>query len=147
MGVVLIDSNVLVYANSASAPMHAAAAAALTELDRSGEVLWISRRTIRECLVATTRLPYLPVSVRSELAARVRAWERRYRVAEDGPDVTARLLKLFEQVLVGGKQVHDANLVATMLVHGIDRLLTHNTADFDRFEQWIEVLPLSRWAT
>lgn len=39
-----------------------------------------------------------------------------------------------------GKQVHDANLVATMLVHGVTRLLTFNAADFRRFGTLIEVV-------
>jgi predicted nucleic acid-binding protein len=42
----------------------------------------------------------------------------------------------------GGKQVHDANIVATMLVYGIPKLLTHNTTDFARFSELITVLPL-----
>ncbi|MBL8131909.1 MAG: hypothetical protein JNL42_08630 [Anaerolineae bacterium] len=32
-----------------------------------------------------------------------------------------------------GKQVHDANLVATMLVYGIDTLLTINMDDLKRY--------------
>jgi hypothetical protein len=32
--------------------------------------------------------------------------------------------------------------VAIMLAHGIDRLLTHNVADFARYDRWIGVLPL-----
>jgi predicted nucleic acid-binding protein len=47
-----------------------------------------------------------------------------------------------EQVTIGGKQVHDANIVATMQVYGIDQLLTHNVTDFDRFTEFITVLPL-----
>jgi predicted nucleic acid-binding protein len=36
---------------------------------------------------------------------------------------------------VAGKQVHDAHLVAAMLVHGITHLLTFNTNDFKRFSE------------
>ena len=43
-------------------------------------------------------------------------------------------------VAFGGKQVHDANIVATMLAHGERRLLTFNGADFRRFEPMIEVV-------
>lgn len=39
-------------------------------------------------------------------------------------------------------QVHDANIVATMLAYGIPRLLTHNVDDFKRFAHLIAVLPL-----
>ena len=38
----------------------------------------------------------------------------------------------------GGKQTHDANIVATMLAHGETRLLTFNAADFRRFDALIE---------
>ena len=35
-----------------------------------------------------------------------------------------KLVELLARVLVAGKQVHDANLVATMLAYGVARLLT-----------------------
>ncbi len=41
---------------------------------------------------------------------------------------------------MGGKQAHDANIAATMLTHGIPRLLTFNAADFRRFDPLIEVV-------
>ena len=44
--------------------------------------------------------------------------------------------------MIRDKQVHDANIVATMQVYGIDQLLTHNVADFARFQPRIAVLPL-----
>ena len=41
----------------------------------------------------------------------------------------------------GGRQVHDANIVATMLAHGEGRLLTFNDADFRRFAELTEIVP------
>ena len=38
-----------------------------------------------------------------------------------------------------GKQVHDANIVATMRANGLKRLATFNVADFARFEDEIAV--------
>lgn len=43
------------------------------------------------------------------------------------------------EVAGGGKQVHDANIVATMLAYGVPALLTHNGRDFERFVKWIGV--------
>jgi len=43
---------------------------------------------------------------------------------------------------LSGKQIHDANIVATMLVHHIPALLTTITEDFKRFSHLITVLPL-----
>ena len=33
---------------------------------------------------------------------------------------------------MGGRQIHDANIIATMLAYGELRLLTFNVADFRR---------------
>ena len=44
------------------------------------------------------------------------------------------------QYLVLGKQAHDASLVATMMVHGVRRLLTFNGDDFKRYEPPIEII-------
>ncbi len=43
---------------------------------------------------------------------------------------------------MGDKQVHDANIVATMQAHGITHLLTHNIAYFARFAHLIKVVSL-----
>jgi len=40
---------------------------------------------------------------------------------------------------IGGKQVHDTNIVATMQAYGIPALLTHNTKDFERFGKEVRV--------
>jgi predicted nucleic acid-binding protein len=38
----------------------------------------------------------------------------------------------------------DANIVATMRAHGVQRLLTHNTDDFARYNHLITIVPLER---
>ena len=63
-------------------------------------------------------------------------WKRlvgTYEILEDGPVVTDRLVSLCREVPVGGRQIHDANIVATMLAYGERRLLTFNMADFYRY--------------
>lgn len=58
------------------------------------------------------------------------------------PLVLDHLLRLAERVRVAGKQIHDANIVATMLAYDISDLLTHNTVDFVRYSDWITVIAL-----
>ena len=58
------------------------------------------------------------------------------------PAVTADLPVLSMTIAIGGKQVHDANIVATIQVYDLRRLLTRNTADFARFAALIQVEPL-----
>jgi predicted nucleic acid-binding protein len=49
-------------------------------------------------------------------------------------------VELCRAVAVAGRQVHDANIVATMLAHGETRLLTMNRSDFRRFDARIEIV-------
>ena len=140
---VFVDTNVLVYANQELAEFHEQASARLTEIDEAGAPFWISRQILREYLAVVTRQHGLGAALPPSLAARrVRQFESLFRVAEDGPEVTEVLLDLLTRFPTAGRQVHDANIVATMLAHGIDRLLTFNTADFKRFFGLIRLEPV-----
>ena len=63
-----------------------------------------------------------------------------YEILEDGPVVTDQLLDLCRSTPAGGKQIHDANIAATMLAYGERRLLTLNAADFRRYTDRIELV-------
>lgn len=76
------------------------------------------------------------------LIADVQSFQAQFLLAEDGPAVTVHLLNLLGSVPCAGKQIHDANIVATMLAYGLPKLLTHNVADFTRFAAQIMVIPL-----
>lgn len=140
---VFLDTNVLVYANAAEAPLHQVALRAIETRYDAGVELWISRQVLREYLATFSR-PQRFMNPRpiATVIERVRFFQIRFLVAEDGPHVTEQLLALMQQVTIGGKQVHDANIVATMLAYGIPSLLTHNTDDFARFSRLITVMPL-----
>ena len=140
-----VDTNVLVFATVTRAPLHQTAEAVLERLNATGATLSISRQVIREFLAVLTRpgTYHRPTSA-DEAVAAARDLEAKFTVLEDGPAVTDRLLALVRQVPTGGRQVHDANIVATMLVHGVRRLLTHNVGDFTRFSGLIDVEPLVR---
>ena len=72
----------------------------------------------------------------------VRRFRAAFDVAEERPGVLDRLLDLLAAHQTTGRQVHDVNIVATMLEHGILRLLTFNAADFRRFARLIDIEPL-----
>lgn len=145
---VFIDTNILVYATQAgrggtATPQHRAAEAALKRRQRANVELWVSRQVLREYLSAVTRAqgasPALPMAA---AVSDVRLFTQLFTIAEDGSDVSARLLDLLGRYPTGGRQVHDANIVATMLAHGVTRLLTANGADFARFRGEIDLEPL-----
>lgn len=140
---IFIDTNILVYASQIQSPFHQVAMEAIQGFYDAGVELWISRQVLREYLATLTRprqfASPLPIAI---VIQDLRYLYNRFQVAEDNSQVTERLLTLMEEVFSGGKQVHDANIVATMLVYGIPQLLTHNTGDFARFSGLITVLPL-----
>jgi len=138
---VFIDTNVLVKSRIATAPDHHTARASLERAFRDPEPLRISRQVIREHLSLVTRPQTWPVAInRQEAREDVSRLIGSFEILEDGPVVTEWLLALCREVLVGGRQIHDANIVATMLAHGENRLLTFNTADFRRYGDRIELV-------
>jgi hypothetical protein len=74
--------------------------------------------------------------------ASLAAFRAGFTIVEESDAAVARLAGLVQQIAVAGKQIHDANIVATMQVHGIARLLTNNEAHFMRFSHLITVVPL-----
>ncbi len=136
-----IDTNVLVYARFLEAPHHRAARQLLDRAIQDAEPLRISRQVIREYLSVVTRPQTWPIAITLESAlGDAYRLANSFEILEDGPIVTDRLITLCREVPVGGRQIHDANVVATMLAHGETRLLTFNNSDFRRYGDRIELV-------
>ena len=136
-----IDTNVLVNSRIPHAPDHDTARTSLERAFRDPEPLRISRQVIREYLSVVTRPQTWPVGItREEALDDVSRLIGSFEILEDGPVVTGSLVALCREVPVGGRQIHDANIVATMLAHGERRLLTFNASDFRRFGDRIELV-------
>ena len=135
-----VDTNILVNARILEAPHYETARAGLERVLRGPEPRRISRQVMREYLAVVTRPQAWPVPIiRGEALDDIGRLNQVFEVLEDGPRVTELLLTLCRAVPVGGRQVHDANIVATMLAHGERRLLTFNIADFRRYGDRIEL--------
>ena len=137
-----VDANVLVFALLPKTANHAAAVAALDAAERAGAELWVSPQVVRELLVQLTRRgpgrkgePVKPPDAADAVAALL----TKFQIAAETAAVTAELLTLLRTDEPEGKSIHDANLVATMLAHGITRLLTHNVSDFKRYPPRVTV--------
>jgi predicted nucleic acid-binding protein len=113
---------------------------ALGRLEADGCTLWISQQVMREYLAVVTRpqATSRPLPVAAAIAD-VRRFRASFAMASDNPAVLERLLELLAAHPSAGKQVHDANIVATMQAHDVQRLLTYNTSDFLRFAGIIDL--------
>ena len=137
---VFVDTNILASALLPEAPRYFHARGILRRLAEADAEVWISRQVIREYLATMTRYEQKWSNVtRAALIDAVRTLERHYFVAEELPIVAEQLYFLLGQVPTGGKQVHDANIVATMIAYDVRTLLTYNLDDFKRFGGFIEI--------
>src|SRR4051812_40972347 len=120
---VFLDTNVLLRATIDGVQLHQEALALVEAQRDDGKELWISRQVIREYMVFITRPQafFTPMSI-EEVEERVKRIQSIFQVADETAAVTAQLLRLIKQYPTGGKQIHDANIVATMLVNGINTL-------------------------
>jgi predicted nucleic acid-binding protein len=132
-----VDTNVLVYASARGAPCHDRARAA----PAGREALRISRQVLREFIAVVTR-PQMWANPRTaaEAAFATAVLERDFVTLEDNPIVWNEFIGLCHHFDFGGRQVHDAYVVATMLAHGERRLLTFNGSDFRRFEPAVQLV-------
>ena len=136
-----VDTNVLVNARILESPDHEMARASLQRAFDEPEPLRISRQVLREYLAVVTRPQTWLVPIpREDALDDVERLAATYEILEDGAVVTDVLVSLCREVPVGGRQIHDANIVATMLAYGERELLTFNTADFRRYGGRIELV-------
>lgn len=137
---ILIDTNILLRSHP-SDPRYLLVRNALAKLKQDRELLCIAPQNLVEFWVVATRPPesnglgMQPVAA----VAEIQRLPKTFHVLEGLPGVSDAWEKLTGKHLVLGKQAHDANLAATMLVHGVKRLLTFNGADFKRFDS-VEVM-------
>lgn len=78
----------------------------------------------------------------TEIADEIRDFENQFLIAEENQNTTAKLLSLVEEHDVIGKQIHDCNIVATMLTNNLSKILTNNSSDFTRFSSLVEIITI-----
>ena len=139
------DTNVLLSAVDKKRALHRQALHVLDALPNQGVELCLNGQVIREFLVVSTR----PIEVNGlgltpqEAVGNADAIVDRCTILEENRDVAARLRQLVRAAGCAGKQIHDANIVATMQAHGVTHMLTDNLADFRRFSG-LDVVDLAR---
>jgi predicted nucleic acid-binding protein len=147
VAIYLADTNILLRFAQRSDPLHSQVRSSLRQLRQDGHELKITTQNCIEFWNVTTRpasrngFGLTPVQADRLL----RILERLFPLVPDSPSVYIMWRSLVVRYGVSGVQVHDARLVATMKVNGINYILTFNITDFTRYasEGIISVTPVS----
>jgi predicted nucleic acid-binding protein len=135
--VYLLDTGILLRLVDKQDRRHALVKAAVGMLGNRGESLVVATQNIAEfCNVSTRPVANNGLGVTPKVALDL--LEREIEpicsaLAEPAP-VYGELKRLVATYSVIGKQVHDARLVAMMLVWQVENILTLNDRDFRRYE-------------
>ena len=146
--ILFVDTNVLLTATDESRSQHRDAGRLLGESGVHGLHLAASGQILREYLVVATRPPDangLGLQVH-DAAANVNEFLRYLHLYNETEEVARRLRQLGLAYGLHGKRLHDANIVATMSIHGIRALVTQNPGDFATFDE-IDLLTVADIAT
>ncbi len=141
---ILADTNILLRRTQPDHPNHTLAVESVAKLLATSEPVYFTLQNMSEFWNVATRPVAnnglgFPVALALTELEKI---ERFLTVLPDAPAVYGEWKRLVVQHNVLGSKVHDAKLVATMKVHGIRRILTFNTGDFERYD--IEAIhPLS----
>ena len=131
----VVDTNVLIYGTVKGNPWHNQARQWLAVLESSGIRLCVTTQILREYLVVLTRGEVFEKSFTvDQVLAQVDALLPNLTILDESIDAANFLRELVGRYQIHGKSIHDANVVAVMLVHGVRRLITYNSADFERYE-------------
>ena len=133
--VYLTDTNVLLGIGHPADPRYPIAHVAVRKLWEDGHELQTTSQNFAEFWNVSTR----PTDrngfglTPDETDELLQGLEEAFPLLLDSVDVYRVWRRLVVDYDVSGVQVHDARLVAAMIVHDVTHILTFNTADFNRY--------------
>jgi len=141
----LVDSNILIRWVQTGDPGFPVARASIESLEQSRDIPCYVSQNLGEFWNALTR----PANRNGyglspeQADAHTTTIEKRFRLLPDSLEVHQVWRRLLADYRVSGVQVHDAKLAAAMHVHGVNRILTFNTKDFERFKDIEAIHPVN----
>ncbi|BCL36683.1 type II toxin-antitoxin system VapC family toxin [Nostoc sp. MS1] len=139
----LVDTNVLLRSVDLSHPMNADAVNAISTLHHRGEQVYIVPQNLIEFWNVYTRPIERNGLGRSvaETQAEVNRLKALFPLLLDTEEIYQEWERLVVAYGIRGINVHDARLVAAMLVHGLTHILTFNVSDFARYTEITTISP------
>jgi len=143
---ILVDSNILLRSVQTHHPHYAMVEHAFGVLRAANETLNVVAQNFIEFWAVATRPPGSENGLGMTCEAvikEVAVIKGLFPLLPEPAAVFHEWERLVTTHQVSGKNVHDARLVATMNLHGLNRILTFNVADFARYPHIEAVHPQS----
>lgn len=140
----LLDTNILLRLRQTNHPQHSNALKATLLLNKKQEKLCIFPQNLMEFWVVATR----PIEVNGlgldfqQASQEIQLLKTIFILYEDNPGIFQEWDKLVTKYQIMGKKAHDTRLVASMIVHQINYILTFNTNDFKIYSEITAVEPI-----
>jgi predicted nucleic acid-binding protein len=134
---ILVDSNILLRSVQTHHPHYALVERAFAVLRAGNETLTVAVQNLIEFWAVATR----PVESQNGLGMTIETVTQALAAIKDLFPLLpepAGIFNEWERLVtmhrVSGKNTHDARLVAVMKLHGVGKILTFNTGDFNRYQ-------------
>jgi predicted nucleic acid-binding protein len=139
----LLDTNILLRLYQPNSPEFSSIRRAVHSLHRANAALYYLSQNIIEFWNVSTR----PIAQNgyglspAETNEVVRQIEKVFILLPDLEAIHHEWRRLVFAYGVSGTKVHDARIVAAMIVHGVHRILTLDSTDFERYPEIVSVAP------
>lgn len=134
---VFIDTNILLAATNQDRPEHAQCTAILEAMMSDAHTGYVNGQVLREYAVVATR-PKVQngLDLSPEAAAdNIDTFRSILFILEETRSVADEPVRLIRTHELHGKRIHDANIAATVIAHGLSELLTSNPKDYAPFPE------------
>lgn len=137
------DTNVVLRLVNKKDPLHQIVQQAIEKLGQSGEDIVIVPQVLVEFwAVATRPITSNGLGMTTDEAEReLGNLQNLFQVLPESEKIFDKWRKLVVKYQVSGKVTHDTRIVAAMIAHKIENLLTLNPSDFKRFTEIKAVRP------
>jgi predicted nucleic acid-binding protein len=134
---IFIDTNILIYSTfpDFDSEKHIQSLQSLNQLLQSGKPLFVSSQILREYFAISTNGSIFKRPLNHKQAiGKIHEFLKRFNILLEKETTIQILMDLIEKYTISRQKIHDLNIVATMIDHGISHLLTDNKKDFKRIK-------------
>lgn len=139
----LPDTNIVLRLVNKNDPLHQAVFQAIEKLEQSGEQVVIVPQILVEFWTVASR----PTNVNGlgmstdDAVNELENLQKLFTLLPESEKIFDEWKNLVRKYKVSGKTTHDARIVAAMIVHKIENILTLNPGDFQRFSEIKAIKP------